>query len=127
MDGAFGGVARAMNSPLAMTAQIVTISEPTRLQPFGRRQPQCQGHGNDSLLGRAVIGMSGSSHRPGSGTMTGRIGAKPRRPLDDPQTKIRSGQPELRTSAKHAPVDRSTIETAEGDKQLSDLPTSGRR
>jgi len=38
MDGTFGGVARALNSPVAMTAQIVTISEPTRFQSF-RRQP----------------------------------------------------------------------------------------
>ena len=33
---------------------------------------------------RLLFGMSGSSHRPGSGTMTGHIGAKPLCPQDDP-------------------------------------------
>ena len=44
---------------------------------------------------RSLIGMSGSSHRPGGGTMSGRIGAKPRCPQDDPHTPIAAGLEQL--------------------------------
>jgi len=56
----------------AMTAQIITISEPTRLQPFGRHQPHCQGHRNDSL-GRTAIGRSGSFLSPSAVSIAERL------------------------------------------------------